>query len=281
MTHGRLLSALALPLALALATPAFAQQRPLPPGPGAQPPPQQRPPQQQPPQQQQPAVAPPRPYREIAVQLPMPSTDPGFAAFRKQLADVAMRKDRAGLGRLVVQSNFFWLGEKGDKADKKKSALDNLAAAIDLDAKDGSGWDVIAHAADEATMEPVQQRPGVSCSPASPQFDDKVAETVAKNTGTQPSDWAFPNRPSIEVHASAQANSPVTSKLGMHLVRVMPEEEPAGGGQQQGPGLIRIVTPQGKIGYVDETALSSLNFDQLCYIKDGAGWKIAGYAGGE
>jgi hypothetical protein len=41
------------------------------------------------------------------------------------------------------------------------------------------------------------------------------------------------------------------------------------------------VTPSGKVGYALEDQLSSLDNDQICYIKDATGWKIAGYAGGE
>jgi hypothetical protein len=44
--------------------------------------------------------------------------------------------------------------------------------------------------------------------------------------------------------------------------------------------LVRVVTPSGKVGYVPDDAIGSLDLDQLCYLKDAAGWKIAGYAGG-
>jgi hypothetical protein len=41
------------------------------------------------------------------------------------------------------------------------------------------------------------------------------------------------------------------------------------------------VTPSGKVGFVLEEFISSLDSDQLCYIKDATGWKIAGYAGND
>ena len=115
--------ALAAVLAVAVAAPPALAQAPrpgqLPPGPGpggprgpAQP---AAPPPGQPGQPGQ--IAPPRPYKEIAVTPPAPTNDPSFGAFRKQLADIAARKDRAGLARLVVPTNFFWLGEKGDTAN--------------------------------------------------------------------------------------------------------------------------------------------------------------------
>src|SRR5258708_4260628 len=178
--HSLLLSAF-----IAVALPAQAQApRPgqLAPGPGqVQPPgPRGQPAQAQPgggqpgqaAQQQARQPAPPKPYKLVAVTLAQPYNDPSFAAFRKQLGDIASRKDRAGLARLVVR-NFFWMGEKGDKADKKKSGIDNLAAAIDLDAKDGSGWGAITSAANEATLEPVPERKGLLGRPARPKFYEK------------------------------------------------------------------------------------------------------------
>ncbi len=221
--------------------------------------------------------APPRPYKAVPVTLAQPSNDPSFVAFRKQLGDIAGRKDRAALARLVV-NNFFWMGENGDKADKKKAGIDNLAAAVDLDAKDGSGWNAITDAAGEATLEPIPDRKGVMCSPANPTFDEAAAEALAKTTGTDPSEWGYPSKPGVEVLAAAQPSAQVIDKLGMHLVRVMPEEPPAGA-QPQGSPFVRVVTPSGKVGFVSEEFMSSLGSDQLCYIKDATSWKIAGFAG--
>jgi hypothetical protein len=278
-------------VAVALAAlPARAQApRPgqLAPGPGqAQPPGPRGPTQAQPPgqpgqaaQQQARQPAPPKPYKVVPVTLAQPYNDPSFAAFRKQLGDIASRKDRAALARLVVR-NFFWMGEKGDKADKKKSGIDNLAAAIDLDAKDGSGWEAITSAANEASLEPVPERKGIMCSPASPKFDEMAADQVAKDTGTDPSEWGYPSKPDVEVHAAAKADAPVIEKLGLNLVRVMPEQPAAGAPEQEQP-FLRVVTPSGKVGYVSEEFISSLDTDQLCYVKDATGWKIAGYAGND
>ncbi len=273
--------ALSAIFAVALAMPsAEAQSRPgqLAPGPGQPAPPAQRGPTPgQPPQ-----PAPPKPYREIAVTLPPSSNDPSFAAFLKQLDDIAMKKDRPALARLVVSSNFFWIGEvngrEGDKANKRKSGIDNLAAAIDLDDKEGSGWFVIAQAATETSLEPMQQKRGVLCSPANPIFDEKAADQLLKATATNEFDWAFPTKPGIDVHASAQPNSPIVGKLGMYLIRVMPEEPPAGNQAEESP-FVRVVMSNGKVGYVAAEFLSPTAFEQLCYVKDTSGWKIAGYNG--
>jgi hypothetical protein len=211
--------------------------------------------------------------------MPQPYSDPSFDAFRKQLGDIAGRKDRAALARLVVATNFFWLGEKGDQANKKKSGIDNLAAAMELDAKEGWGWMGLAQAAKETTLEPVPERKGIMCAPANPMFDEMAAEQVAKDTGTDPADWAVPTKPGLEVHAAAQANAPVIDKLGVNLLRVM-EAPPAAGGQQPPSPFVRVVTPGGKVGFVLEEALAPLDQSQICYVKDATGWKITGYANG-
>jgi hypothetical protein len=257
------------------------------PGPGQAAPPAPQPPQARPPvpppagqsQQAQQPAAPPKPYKPIIVTLAQPSNDPSFVAFRKQLGEIASKKDRAALARLTV-NNFFWMGEKGDKADKKKSGIDNLAAAIELDDKDGSGWETLTAAAHEASLEPVPQRKGVMCSPANPTFDEAAADSVAKDTGTDPSEWGYTSKAGVEVRAAAKADAPVIEKLGQILIRIMPEEPPAGAPEQEQP-FLRIVTPSGKVGFVAEEFISPLGTDQICYVKDGSGWKIAGYAGND
>jgi hypothetical protein len=44
--------------------------------------------------------------------------------------------------------------------------------------------------------------------------------------------------------------------------------------------MIRIVTPSGKLAFIPTDALLPLASDQVCYIKEGAAWKIAGVIGG-
>jgi hypothetical protein len=223
---------------------------------------------------QAPAPAPAKPYKLVAVTLPAPNKDASLDAFRKQLTDVVTRKDRAALGKLVAPG-FFWERESGDATDKKKSGIDNLAAAIGLDAKDGSGWDVLADYAGDQTAAPVPDRNGILCSPADPVFNEADLEAAGKATQTDPSEWGYPLSNGVEVRETALPTAKVTEKLGMHFVRVMPEDPPQGAG-----AFLRIVTPAGKIGFVPADSLAPLGNDQLCYAKDASGWKIAGYVGG-
>lgn len=235
--------------------------------------------QRQPQQQQAPQQAPPQPYQPVQIGPPPAMNDAGLAALRKQLGDAARRKDRAALAKLVVAKDFFWLGESGDRTDKKRSGVDNLVRALGLNAKDGIGWDALAGYAADPTAMPMPDRKETFCAPADPVFDGKQLEELAKKTGTEETEWGFPAQPGIEVRASAQPNAPVIEKLGMHFVRVMDEDGP-----EPPPGqmpMLKIVAPSGKVGYVPADALSPLGSDQLCYVKDAGGWKVGGFIGGE
>ena len=252
------------------------QPRPAPPAGGA---PQQQRPAQPPQQQAAPPQAAPKPYEPVQIGAPQPVNDPSFDAFRRQIGDIAKRKDRAALAKMVVAKDFFWLGEKGDRADKKRSGMDNLVRVLDLNAKDGAGWEALAGYAAEPTATPVPGKNDTLCAPADPVFDVKQLENLAKQTGTNEAEWGYPAQPGIEVRASAQASAPVTDKLGMHFVRVMEDDGPEPP-QGQMP-MLKIVIPSGKVGYVPADALSPLGNDQLCYAKDAAGWKVGGFVGGE
>jgi hypothetical protein len=222
-----------------------------------------------------PAPAPAKPYKPVTIKLPTPVADPSFVAFRKQVGDIAQKKDRAALAKLVAQSFFFLNGEK-DAADKKKPGIDNLSKALSLDGKDGAaGWATLAEYAKEPTAEPEEDRKGVLCAPADPAFDENAAEALAKETQTDPGEWGYPVKDGVEVHSAGKADAPVTDKLGLYLVRVYPDNSPAAA--VQGPDFIRVVLPSGKTGYVAGDQLLSLGNEQLCYAKEGNAWKIAGF----
>jgi len=274
----RLIAAVSIASLLLAAAPALSQSqlpRPgqLPPAGGQSGPPPQRG-QAAPPQQ--PAAAAVKPYKAVAVTAPAAVADPSFEAFRKQLGAVAEKKDRKALAGLVVP-NFFWMGEKGDRADKKKPAIENLAKAIQLDGKEAPGWELLGAAAADPTGTPFPDRKDTICSPADPTFNAQELEALAKATGTEEGDWAFPTQAGLEVHSGSQPNSPVVEKLGLHFVRVMQDNGP---GDQQNP-MLKVVTPSGKTGFVPAEALSPLGSDQLCFTKEGAGWKISGFIGGD
>jgi hypothetical protein len=266
MRHPPLAAAVTVAAALAAVTlfagSALAQQGqlPMPPG-GYHPPP----------------PAPIKSYQPVAVIAPKPFTDPGFIALRKELADAAAHKDRAALAKLIVTQNFFWLQDK-NLADPQKPGIDNLARAIALDANDGSGWDTITGYANEPTLAESQQQKGVFCAPADPTIDPAAFEALGKATGTDPSEWGFPTADGVEVHGGPGPDTPVIEKLGLNLVRVLPDS-----GQGADPNaqlFLHVATPSGKTGFVDARSLSPLGGDQMCYVNEAGSWKIAGYLGG-
>jgi hypothetical protein len=256
-----ILAAAAFLTAGALAATSLLAQQPAPPAPG------------QPPAQ---ALAPPKPYKPVTIKLPVPVADPAFVAFRKQLGDIAQKKDRAALAKLVVAKNFFFVSGEKDAADKSKPGIDSLAKALSLDGKDGTaGWATLTEYAKEPTAEADEDHKGVLCAPADPAFDENAAEALAKQTQTDPGDWGYPVKDGVEVRSAGKPDAPVTDKLGLYLVRVYPDESTTA--TSQGPDFIRVVLPSGKTGYVAGDQLLSLGNEQLCYVKEGGSWKIAGF----
>ena len=217
--------------------------------------------------------APPGPYKSIAVTLPPRQSDASLDAFRKELGDIAKKQDRAALAVKVVTKGFFWQREDSNDADPKKPGIDNLAAAVGLDAPDGSGWQALANYAADASVTPLPEMKGVVCSPAMPSFNEAEMEKLAQSTRTDPADWAYPTANGLEIRAKPEAGAAVVEKLGMVMVRILPEENQANG------DWLKLVTPSGKVGYAAGNALAPFGSDQLCYQKEAGGWKIAGYVG--
>ena len=203
-----------------------------------------------------------KPYQSVAVTPPAPYNDASFVAFRKQLADIAAKQGSRRARQLIVAQNFFWVQDR-DLADKRKAGIDNLAKAINLDAKDGSGWEVLNGYANEPTAAELPQQKGVLCAPAEPAIDPQAFEALGKATGTDPSEWGYPTNGGLDVHAAAQSNSPVIEKLGMiWCACCRTASQPTNPNE---PLLLHVATPSGKSGYVDAQALSPLGGDEMCY----------------
>jgi len=225
--------------------------------------------------QDRPEAAPVKPYQAVAIELPKPVNDVTFDILRQQLSEIADRKDRAALSRLVVTLGFFWDRENGNGADPGKSAIDNLAAALGLDSPDGTGWDMLATFADEPTASPSLDHKGAICSPADPLYDEKALDALMAETDTDISDWGYPISPNVEVYAAGEIGAAVVDKLGLYFVRVIPDAVTGSA------SFIHIAMPSGKTGYVSIDVIAPVGNDQLCYVPAvHGGWKIAGYIGG-
>jgi len=221
-----------------------------------------------------PAPAPAAPYKPVTITPPKPMTDESFEAIRKQIGEVAQRKDRTAMERLVVAQGFFWQRENRNAANKRKSGFDNLSAALGLNNKEGAGWEILSGYAEDPTASPSPAHNGAICAPAEPAYDDKELAELIKTTKTDVTEWGYPVSAGIEVHASAQGSAPVIEKLGLHFVHIMPEAA------SNPPSYMRIATPSGKTGYVSIDSIAPIGNDQLCYVKESGDWKIGGYVGG-
>src|SRR5581483_6729654 len=105
-------------------------------------------------------AAPPGPYKSVTITLPPRESDPSLDAFRKELSDIAQKKDRAALAGKVVSKGFFWQREDSNDADAKKPGIDNLAAALGLDAADDSGWQALASYAGDTSATAMPEMKG-------------------------------------------------------------------------------------------------------------------------
>jgi hypothetical protein len=223
-----------------------------------------------------PPPPPPKPYQPVAATPPGPFNDPSFADFRNRLGTAAQHKDRAAVAKLIVPQGFFWLQDK-DLADSGKSGIDNLAKAIGLDNPDGAGWEVLSDAASDPTLAELPQNKGLFCAPGPPTLDTQAFAKLVQDTGTDPAEWGYPTQSGTEVRTTAQPNAPVVEKLGMYLLRVLPERAPS---DSSAPPSLHVALPDGKSGYVPVGAIAPLASDEICYTKSAGGWKIAGYVGG-
>ena len=251
MRHFQIFSLGALALIVALAAPAAAQQQPA-------------------------GLAPAKPYKPVALTLPQPAKDISLEAFRSRLSDLAKKKDRAALAKVVVDKKFFWERESGDAADKRKAGVDNLATALGLNNMQGPGWDMLAGYAEDPTASASLGHKGAYCAPADPGFDAKALDALLEATQTDLPEWGYPVQDGIEVRATPLVNAPPIEKLGLYFVRVLPDSSPAAAVA----AYVRVVTPSGKTGYVPSDTIAPLGNDQLCYVKDAGGaWRIGGYIG--
>lgn len=225
---------------------------------------------------QKPSVPPAQaaPYKPVAITLPGDLSDATFSALRDHLSEAARKRDGAAVSKLVVGAGFFWERDKGDAASKRRSGYENLSAALGLGNKDAAGRDMLTGYAEDPSASASPGHKGAFCSPANPAYDVAAFDRLLKATQTDGSEWSYPVSAGIDVRATAAASAPVIDKLGLHFVRVMPETKASSAAYH------RIVTPAGKIGFVSIDLLVPFGNDQICYVKDAAGWKIGGCIGG-
>jgi len=221
-----------------------------------------------------------KPYRPVAVTVPTVPRDAAFEALRKELGDIAKRKDRNALAQRTAAREFFWERDFSGSFDPKRPSIDNLTAALALDADDGSGWDALAAFAAETSAGPLPGRPNIVCAPAIPQFDEDARGQLIESTQSDGLEWNYPRAAGLQVRAAPQANAPVAETLGQHFVRVLGFEEKDGDTDPAHNAWARVATPSGKAGFTAPNSLLSPYADRLCYGKEGAGWRIVGYVGG-
>jgi hypothetical protein len=229
-----------------------------------------------------PAQRPPpyKPYSAVAVDIPPAPDDPSFAAFRNELADIAKRRVYADLAAVVVARGFFWDRDFGGGFDPSKTGVENLAFAIGLEARGGTGWKRLAAFAADPNARPAPLRTDVMCSPPSPAYNESELDRLIESTKTESHVWTYPRDAGAAVRAAPRAGSAVVETLGLHFVHVLGYEAGENEVEPARTAWARVATPTGRAGFIAPGTLRSLGAEQLCYIKDVTGrWRIAGYVG--
>jgi hypothetical protein len=222
-----------------------------------------------------------KPYQIVAVKVPSVPRDAAFEALRKDLAEIAKRKDRAALAQRVTARDFFWERDFSGSFDPSRPSIDNLAAALTIEADDGSGWEALASFAAETSAGPLPGRPAVICAPAIPQFDENARDQLVENTQSDALEWNYPRAAGLQVRAAPQPNAPMIEMLSVHFVRVLGFDDKDGDMDPVRNAWARVATPSGKNGFTPPNSLLSPYADRLCYAKEGTGpWRIVGYVGG-
>jgi len=232
----------------------------------------------------QPVSPPVRPYAPVAISLPAASTDADFIAFRNELAAVAKSRIYAALEPLVQLQGFFWERDFKRMFDPRRAAVDNLAAALQLERHDGSGWGLLAALATEGAIEPMASWPGVVCAPAPPKYDGVAFARLLNATHTKVANWFYPRLAEPELRLAPQPEAEVLDRLRLQFVRLLGFD--GANGVEPAPERrlwARVATSDGKPGFVAPGNLTSLTAARLCYVRDLiGGWRIAGFiAAGE
>jgi hypothetical protein len=223
---------------------------------------------------------PPKPYEPVAINLPPAWGDAGFDAFRAELAAVAKRRIYGELAPLVDAQGFFWHRDFARRFDLRRPAVDNLAAAIQLEQRDGAGWQMLAAFAAEISAEPLVSRAGTVCAPAHPGYDGVAYAKLLATTYTRDVEWAYPRADGTPVYAAPEAGAAIVARLGLYFVRLLGFEGPNNEPSRLRSQWARVVTPAGTLGYVAPNVLTSVAAERLCYRNDALGaWWIAGFIG--
>lgn len=219
-----------------------------------------------------------KPYQAVAVTLPAALADAGFETFRAEVAAVAKGRIYAELARLVAAHGFFWDRDFSRRFDRRKPAVDNLAAALRLEHGSGAGWQALVTFATEPTAEPMPARPGIVCAPAKPAYDAIAFDRLMDATLTTDAEWRYPRAEATPVYAVRASSQAAIETLSQQFVRVL---APLAAENKAGTAWLQVVTPSGRQGFAEPGALVALTADRLCYGKDTVGrWQISGFVGG-
>lgn len=220
-----------------------------------------------------------KPYKRIEADLGKGVKDPSLDAFRKQLAGIAQKRDRAAL-KQIAGAEFFFENDVDGLFNEKRSSTDNLLAALRLDRDQERGWADLRAFAEEPSSGPLPGHRGIVCAPAPPHYNDPELFALTEETGSDVADWYYPRQAGVGVRAAPEAGAAVIETLGLAFVRVLGFDRRRGDTASRRTSWARVATPSGKSGFVAPNVLVSPVANRLCFSKNGSSWTIAGFVGG-
>ena len=162
-------------------------------------------------------------------------------------------------------------------ADPKKPGVDNLAKAIDLANKDGSGWTTLGGYGNEPTA---AELPIIrACSarrPIRPSIR-RPSKALGKATQTDPSEWGYPLKDGVEVHARRSQIlrwSKSSAEPGARAARQRGAERSQRAGFPACGDAVRQIRL-----YRHECHCAARRRPDVLHLGS-SGWKIAGFLGG-
>jgi hypothetical protein len=227
------------------------------------------------------------PYAEVKVEVPeLIAVDPAIETMRKAFADAVAKKDAEALFALLSPT-FVWLSQNTPyhEFDMGRDAVHNFKVAFgfrdygtdtDGNVPDGPYWNVLAAFANDATY--FQDIGNLICGPLSATYEDDAALGKAqKKIGADESvEWYFTL---AETTATQRPGSGQTvGKVGTSALPILSKHPAAKEGEADTPTHLEVLLPNGKSGWIANSAARPFPSESLCYSKTVQGeWKISAY----
>lgn len=223
-----------------------------------------------------------RPFPPVSVAIENEITiDPALGKVLQDLRKAAAARDREAILK-HADRGFFWDRDFGGMYDAKKSARENLSAALNI------GGNIRPEYVDEVwgnvqrlfgARAASRWKPGspIVCLPGRARaFGKGAAARLAKRiNGEGAHEWLYAYGVPVDVRARRDGAGASVGRIVNSAVKLL---EP--NGDMFGKRFVRVALPDGRTGYASRIDLHAFLGAQVCFVKRKQGWRIVGYSGG-